>query len=487
MSDSDFDLDFGDDFLNEVYEHRMSRRRLLQAGGALGLATAAGPLIFTQDSDAAALFSDPLKSNLPYHANTSVKGHVVFWHHWASPLRHSAIRMAIKQFTQVYKGVKVTDVAFPFGSNWDKVRAGVAANSSSVPDVIISDRPSLWNDAKHKVYDSLQPLVKRDRLTSKPFWGFTWNEAMVSKQLYGLPYETDCRVLFWNRAKFQDAGLNTNKGPTTWGQLPGFAAKLDKKGSGPGGWDTVTFNPRWGGSISTWAWTNKSSLLNSKGQPVINSARNIQTADWMKGWVERYGGMGTFQAIQSRNSDSAHNEFGNGFTAFDIFIPGQQAVMNYYGIQFVNAKGDKPFPFWGVGLVPHNTGGKSYNFSGGFSLSIPRNHKRSKATTDATWEFMKFMTFVGQRTWARTTNAIPTVVDIAKKDPILNSTIHWKVFLQAMALGHAKERSFKDALFPDDVMGKAEDDIMNGRKSAKEALDTAQSQELVNMSKPGAL
>src|SRR5436853_1671 len=69
---------------------RMSRRTLLAAGGA---ALGAGPLIFSK-ADAEGLFSAAQKSNLPYKANTSVKGHVVMWHHYGSPLRHGAIREA---------------------------------------------------------------------------------------------------------------------------------------------------------------------------------------------------------------------------------------------------------------------------------------------------------------------------------------------------------------------------------------------------------
>lgn len=482
MNEQDF-LDESTEFVG-FFGERISRRRMLAAAGAAFGATAAGPLIFsTVDADEL-LF----KSNLPYNANTSVKGHITFWHHWASPLRHSAIRMAIKQFNQYYKGVTVSDTAFPFGANWDKVRTAVAAHSwSSMPDVIVSDRPSLWNDARHKVYLPLTSMVKRDHVSGKSFWPFTWNEASYKGNVYGVPFETDVRVLFWNRAKFIDAGLNSNKGPKYWQDLPGYASKLDKKGSGPGGWETVTFSPyKWGNGagLDTWVWDNRSDWQTSKQQPTINAARNIDTANWEKGWVDRYG-VSTLTAVSSRNTDPAHNEFGNGFAAMFVHIPGQQAVMNYYGIQFTTAKGDKPFPFWGIGLLPYNKGGKPYSFSGGFSLSMPRNDKRSKAQADAAWEFMKFMAFVGQRTWGRVTNAIPTVPSIAQHDSVLNTTMHWKIFVEAMKYGHAGDRNFHDPLFPLDVVGPAQDDIMNGKKSAKDALDGAQAQALVNMKKPG--
>ena len=465
-------------------EERVSRRRVLKAGGAMLGAAVAGPLLFTTEKTYAESLITANKSNLPYHANTGVKGSILFWHHWSSPLRHGAIRTAIRQFNQHYKRVHVTDVPFIFPDDQAKVLAAVAAGKG-MPDVFVTDRPKMWNyGGVHHAFDTLTSLAKRDKITGKEFWPFTWYESTYKGQVYALPYETDCRVMYWNRALFIDAGLNANKGPATWNDLTPLAAKLDHKNGGQ--YDVVTFNPLWGADLTAWPWDNRTDFQDKHMRPTVNNSRMIQTAEWMKSWVDRYG-KPNLDAIASL-STGGKDQFGLGHAATIIDIPGRQSSMNFYGVTFTTKKGDKPFPYWGVGLLPHNTGGKSYSYSGGFSLSMPRNAHRSGAVRDASWEFMKFMSFVGQRTWAQLTFAIPTVPSIARNDSILSAQPHWKTFMQAMALGHAGDRNLYDVLFPGDVIvtgTDAQDAIINGTKSAKDALDAAQAQALQNMKRNG--
>lgn len=473
------DFDDQENLFDGLDEEKFTRKRLLQGGAALVGGALTGPLIFTTEDTLASQVLKAGKGNLPYKANTGAKGHILFWHHWASPLRHTSIRAIIKQFNQHYPHISVTDVAFPFGDVWTKNEAAVAAGKG-MPDVLISNRPSLWYDAgQHKIYEAMTDLAKRDKVNGKPYWSAPYSQVVFKNQLYGLPFELDCRVLYWNRAMFLDAGLNSNKGPVTWQDVQALAPKLDHKNGG--NYDVVAFYPTWGNSmgIDGWVWTNRGDDQTKKSAPTLNSRQMIETGEWMKWFADRYGS-GTINAISSLNLPGK-DQFGSAHTAMEVHIPGQQAVMNFFGVQFIRGNGDKPFPFWGVGLVPHNKGGKSANFTGGFSLSMPRNKHRSKATRDATWEFTKYMSMVGQRTWSVLTQAIPVVINTAKHDSFLNTIPHWKVFLAAVALGNPGDRNIYDVNFPGDVIGKAQDAFMTGGKSVKDALDSAQSQALANL------
>lgn len=464
-----------DDFLVGPLGQRISRRQVLKGSLAAAGAAAAGPLLYTT----AEAFDFDKSSGLPYKANTSVRGTIHFWHHWASPLRHQSIRSIIKQFNKHYPHVKVVDTAFPFGDVWTKNVAAVAAGKG-MPDVLISNRPTLWFDGgKHHVYDPVTSLAKRDGLSNgKPFWPAIWKQIVYNKNVWGMPFELDCRVIYWNRAMFQDNGMNPNKGPATWKDAQDFATKLEKKAGGPN--DVVGFYPTWGNSmqIDGWVWTDGGNVQNKKQQPTLTSSQMIATGNWMQWFGNRYPSS-EINAISSLNKPGL-DQFGSAHAGMEVHIPGQQAVWNFYGVSFINAKGKKPFPYWGVGLVPHAPGHKSINFTGGFSLSMPRNKHRSKGTTDATWEFMKYMSLVGQRTWSVLTQAIPVVVTTAKHDSFLNTLPHWKVFIQAVALGDAGVRNTKDVNFPGDVTGNATNDIMNG-KDVKATLEAAQAQALKNM------
>ncbi len=465
--------------VERLFGTKMSRRRVLEAGAGLLGGALAGPLIFTTPDSYAD--TDQLKGSLPYNAHTSVKGHITFWHHYQAGVPRNTLRNLIRQFNTHYPHVSVNEVAFAFGDVWTKNTAAVAAGTG-MPDVLVSDRPHLWNEgAIHHVYEPVTAFAKRDHIVSKPFWPFTWYESVAKKQLWGIPWETDCRVLYYNRAMFLDHGFNPNKPPTTWPEMAQFADKLDKKGSGPGGWEVIGFNPLWYYGLDTWVWDNSGDWLNKKQQPTLDSARNIQTAEWLKSWVDRYGGLSTLNAISSLSTPTK-DEFTGGRTPFRITGPGKQASYLAFNATFARANKQVPFPAWGIGLIPHNTGGKPYSFTGGFALSMPTNHHRSSGTTAAVWEFIKYMTLVAQRDWARYTLAIPTVEAMAKNDKVLNSLLHWKDFVRAVEYGHPSTRNFHDALFPGDVVGHASDQIMGGNQSAKTALAAAQQQALHNMS-----
>jgi multiple sugar transport system substrate-binding protein len=463
---------------------RISRRRLLAAGGAAFGAAATGPLIFSR-ADAEELFKAAQKSNLPYKANTSVKGHVVMWHHYGSPLRHGAIREAIALFNRYYKHVKVSDVGFGFAADWDQMKTRIAAGSG-IPDVVVSDRPKLYYDGATKhFYQSITDLVKRDGFKMSAYWPFIQRDSIINKQVYGVGWETDCRVLYHLRATMIDNGLKPDVSPKTWNDIKTYANKLDKKGGPLNGYSLVTFDPLDNYDLTSWAWTDRGNAVNSKQQPTVNSPQMQQTATWMKSWLDRYGGFAVDQAIAAHSQGGqADNALTKQNVVFHAGAPSDQAVWEFYDLRFYPKSGKRIYPFYSAALVPHNTGGTSSNLTGGFGLSMPRKHA-SSAQRDATWEFMKFMSLVGQKYFAEKLTAVPSVVSMAKNDAILKGTANWSTFLKAMAVGHPGNRP-KDPAFPGDVLTT---DVLNpmwrGDKSVKDTLDAAQQQAITNLGKPG--
>ncbi|GAC1445156.1 MAG: hypothetical protein NVSMB52_05540 [Chloroflexota bacterium] len=479
----DYTFDEATEFL-DVGGRRISRRQLIAGAGATLGAAAAGPLIFTK-ADASESYRNLLKSNLPYNAHTSVKGHVTMWHHYGSPLRHGAIRQAIAAFNHYYPHIKVSDVGFAFGSDWDKMKTAISAGSG-IPDVVVSDRPKLYYDgARHKFYQPITDLVKRDHFPMSAYWGFIQRDSIVNKQIYGLGWETDCRILYHLRATFIDAGLKPDQSPKTWADLKKYADKLDKKGGSLNGYSLVTFDPIESSDLVSWTWTNNGDVVNKKGHPTVNSAKVVETADWIKGWLQRYGGYQTHQAILDHSQGGqADNPMTKKNVVFHVDTPTSQAVWEFYGLTFFPSNNVRIYPFYSAGLLPHNTHGKPSNLTGGFDLSMPRKHA-SKAQRDATWEFMKFMSLVGQRFFAQRVTAVPSVVSIAQKDPVLKRTANWKTFLEGMKYGHPAIQT-KDPGFPGNVLGS---DVVNpmwrGDKSVKDTLDAAQQRAVENESKPG--
>jgi multiple sugar transport system substrate-binding protein len=451
----------------------VSRRKFLALGGmVVGAAAATGPYIFTS-------YAEHLPATkLPYKANLNVKGTVTFWHHWASPLRHGAIRSAIKLFNQHYKHVHVHDTPWAFGANWTKTQALVAAGGKGAPDTEISNRPTLWADGYHKIYEDISKFAARDGINPKTFYPNLWSDVapkIKGKQhIYGLPYETDSRFLFINRGQFIDAGLNPNKGPATWGDIPSYTDKLDKQGS------VIGFFPTQGNmDLDGWVWTNKGDWINSKGnKATINTKPNVATGNWYKGWLDHYGGIDYFNSLKAQVPAS----FG-----YDIFSSGHQSIFvgqpsTQAGYLYGNPGGMAAFkpttgknagqpisPYFKAVPLPHGPGGKPVGSSGGFAVSFSNNPHRSKADMEAAWEWAKFLTFVGQLYFEAKAGAIPSVPKM-NNNPALTTIQNWPEFIAALKIAHPTVKLSSDSQYITDITGPLISDIQSGKRSPADAF-----------------
>ncbi|GEL13170.1 hypothetical protein FC15_GL000491 [Lapidilactobacillus concavus DSM 17758] len=82
-----------------------------------------------------------------------------------------------------------------------------------------------------------------DQKTKKQFYPQLWKTAQYKGGTYGLPFNTDTQVIFYNKKLFSDAGLKDADLPTTWSELEDVARKLDvKKGKT---YSRVGFYPLW--------------------------------------------------------------------------------------------------------------------------------------------------------------------------------------------------------------------------------------------------
>src|SRR5215218_6440161 len=226
--------------------------------------------------------------------NPDVSGDIEIWHFWASPVRRNGLQRIIAMCKQQLPNINVTDTVKPFGDIWTANVAAVAAGSG-MPDVIVSDRPTLPKDAADGVYMSLQEFADRDGITRDQFYDWAWDQTLFEGQTYGIPFETDVRVLFWNKQLFEAAGLDPNKPPTTWDELWEYADKLDVKND-DGTYKRIAFFPLWNAGFNPfWAYLNGAPLINPDGTPAINSPEAVEAVEWIKKWVDRYGG---WQALQ---------------------------------------------------------------------------------------------------------------------------------------------------------------------------------------------
>jgi len=398
--------------------------------------------------------------------NPAVKGTVELWHWWASPVRRNGVRRIIAMCEQKLPNIKVTDTVKPWGDVWTANVAAVAAGSG-MPDVIVSDRPTLPKDAADGVYISLQAWATRDGVTRDQFYGWAWDQTLYNGETYGIPFETDVRVLFWNKQAFKEAGLDPEVPPKTWNDLWAYADKLDKK-KADGTYERIAFLPQWNGSLNPFfAYLNDAPLIKADGTPFLNDPKAVEAMEWMKKWVDRYGGWQALQNYKASFGAAPNDLFMGSGVAMLIDIFGYNSQLEFYRPNYKLADGTTQRMEWGIAMLPYKA--KPADWSGGFSLSIPRGAKN----TEAAWEFIKCMSSAeGQVSWARDTQAQPPQV-VAARDPVITSNPLWKVVDEALKVSTGGVFVPKYSNWSEQI-SQREEKVWKGEMTAKQALDEAQ-------------
>ncbi|HMQ34338.1 MAG TPA: ABC transporter substrate-binding protein, partial [Chloroflexaceae bacterium] len=404
--------------------------------------------------------------------NPDVSGTVEFWHFWASPLRRTAIQRVISICQAQLPNITVNETPKPFGDIWTANIAAVAAGSG-MPDVIVENRQEMAQRAADNVATNLAEFATRDGIDGSQFWPFTWEEATVDGDPYGIPFETDVRVLYWNKQAFEEVGLDPEQPPTTWAELEEYADLLDKQNE-DGSWARIGFHPDLGnGGWNLWSRANGAELVQD-GVPVANSPEVAETMEWMKSWYDRYGGYQAVQDFRGTFGSPPNDAFMSGKVAMIVDINGYASVLNFYDPRLPITKEDGTTENQrinvGIGDVPYNESyGQPASWSGGFALSIPRGAPNAEAA----WEFIKCATGPeGAASWSRDTFAMSTNVEAAQ-DPALMGDARWQFFLEAM------EYSQGTTIVPSYVNWGSEIDqrreaMLNGSTPIQQALDEAQ-------------
>lgn len=200
---------------------------------------------------------------------TKVK--VTFWHAYSadSPEVKTLNNVVIKRFERLNPRIDVQAVAVPYDSLHQKLITATAGGT--LPDVVRSDIiwvPELAKLGVLEPLDGLMPDFKS--LARKTFPGALatnrWNG-----RYYGLPLDTNTRVLMYNAAALRKAGFS--RPPATFAQMRAMAPKLKAAevfmfaDGGTGGWN-----------ILPWIWSGGGNLTNpslTKATGFLNGPRSV--------------------------------------------------------------------------------------------------------------------------------------------------------------------------------------------------------------------
>ena len=287
--------------------------------------------------------------------------------------------------------------------------------------------------------------------------------------IYGMPLYADGSIMFWNKKLFKQAGLDPEKGPTTWAELRNDAAKVtalggDIKGyyfSGAcAGCNAFTFLP--------FVWAQGGDILSKDGKTATLDTPAMREA------IAFYRDLIKSGFVPG----SSQSDTGGGFVS--TFASGKIG-MSPVGA-FMIAELNKKYPEidYGVSLIPGKDGGAS-SFVGGddFVVTAGRSSKLPVIK-----EFLEYAYSPEQQVVLASHGNLPLRDDIAAQvlsqvDP------HYKVAASALPVGKAPystvyndlinsasgpwAQMINEVFFGNDVTGS----IANAQKTMQSIIDSA--------------
>ncbi|MGQ9681599.1 MAG: ABC transporter substrate-binding protein [Anaerolineae bacterium] len=263
-----------------------------------------------------------------------------------------------------------------FGS--EKFLTAVAAGKG--PDVAIQGRHTFMQFSAKGLYQDITPYFDNAGMKKSDFMPVQIAETSWDGKIYGLPRETDTRLLYWNKKHFQEVGLDPSKPPTTYAELEAYAEQLNKKDSA-GNWQRMGFVPYLVGNSWMWlyAFLNKAPAISEDKRTILcDDPRWVEALDWMVRFYDKY--LGSFEITSA---------FTAGVTGPlpDHFIM-EMVSMVAHCDTIVGHLLRKPDLDWDVAPMPIPPGGEQMSWSCGWSIVMAPSSK----APEASWEFMRWWT-----------------------------------------------------------------------------------------------
>ncbi len=200
-----------DEMVTMLQTGRMNRRVFLERAMALGLSgsAAAAFLAACGGGSTSTTSSGPVTLTVWDYFNPAGSGYLNL----------------MSQYTKANPSIKFQRTVIPFADLKQKIIQGAA--SRQLPDIVVIDNPD------HSAFSAQGILADlTDRVSS---WGQAdqyfpgpWKSTTWKGKNYGIPNNSNCLALYYNKDMFQKAGVTP---PTNWDELHSTAGKLTKSGT----------------------------------------------------------------------------------------------------------------------------------------------------------------------------------------------------------------------------------------------------------------
>lgn len=330
-------------------------------------------------------------------------------------LRQQQPRLTVRLEPILAAGVDVT-----------KAVAAIAAGTG--PDIFYLGRWLTAQFAARKAIGSVEQSAKRatNRLPLSDYYPRLVAESRWRGELYGIPYVSDTRGLYFNRAHFREAGLPVDKPPPTWDEFDQAAARLARRGA-DGQPERLGYVPGWGNPPTylawfVYLWQLGGELLAPDNRKTAPDLPRFGAAalEKMVDQLRRAGGFSAAQALAT-GLPQGTDQFSAGRVSMIYATNGARRIYDRVpGLDYAIAT----FP-----LAPN---GKRVNYAAGPNLALSASAKQP----DAAWRVVEYLETPAQLLrFNAAANTIPPRRSVATSKEYLDLSPHNKFFVDEMPYG----------------------------------------------------
>jgi len=327
---------------------------------------------------------------------------ITFWHAYAenpsAPEMQRLTKIVIPQFEKTHPQIKVQQVPFSYGNLQQKLTTSVAAGT--LPDVIRADLAWVPQYAKLGAFAKLDQAMPDFQKYASAMYPGSLATNYYKGHYYGLPLDTNTRVLMYNQQALQSAGISS--APKTFAEFRADAAKLKAKGiylfadGGTGGWNMLP-----------WIWSGGGSLTNktfSKASGYLNSAKTVAAVQML---VDLYK-QGDIPSLIVGDQGATGTEDGLATGKYATILDGPW-MFPIFGKAYPTFKLQTSF-------VPAGPGG-SVSVVGGEDIVMSQSSKHKVAAL----QFIRFMASPWAQTQMAHAGQMPVRADLSKKLTKINA------------------------------------------------------------------
>jgi multiple sugar transport system substrate-binding protein len=189
---------------------------------------------------------------------------------WGDPQEITSQTAVAQTFMDANPSITVNVSVSDWDAYWDKLQTGIAGGAA--PDVFAMDGPLFPDYQSRDVLLDLKPFIDRDgydltQLADQGVADFTTEGGQ-----YGLPRDLNVIALYYNKAKFDEAGLAYPDDTWDWAKLVATAKQLTKDTDGNGTMDQWGFYTETTDMENYWlstVWQNGGDVLAPDGKSTV--------------------------------------------------------------------------------------------------------------------------------------------------------------------------------------------------------------------------